>query len=229
MSARFGLAALLMLACWILLPAAGLAHDLSDNNRAFVERIDGPAFVPFLYLGAKHMVTGIDHVLYLIGIVFFLHRLRDVLTYVSLFALGHSITLIGGVLTGLGGNPYLIDAVIGLSVVYKGLENIGGLGKIGIAIDPRAAVLAFGLAHGLGLATKLMDLTVSKAGLLVNLIGFNIGVELGQVLVLIVVVVLLNFWRGSTSFRRGAFGTNVVLIAAGLILTGYQIAGYLGS
>ncbi len=220
---------LLALALLASLPGAALAHDISEANRSFVQGIDGPAFIPFLYLGAKHMVTGLDHVLFLIGVVFFLRRLRDVLVYVSLFAIGHSLTLMGGVLLGVGVNPYVIDAIIGLSVVYKGFENVGGFRRLGISIDTRVAVFAFGLAHGLGLATKLMDLTVSPNGLLVNLIAFNLGVEIGQVMVLVVVVALLNLWRRRPSFEASAFYANVALIAAGLGLTGYQIMGYLES
>ncbi len=217
---------LTLLALW---PNSAFAHDVAARDRAFVEAIDGPAIIPFLYLGAKHMVTGLDHVLFLVGVVFFLHRLRDVVLYVSLFTLGHSLTLIGGVLLGVGVNSHIIDAIIGLSVVYKAFENIGGFRKIGLAINTKWAVLAFGLAHGLGLASKLMDLTVSENGLLTNLISFNVGVEIGQVLVLFVVVTLLNLWRRRPSFTSGAFYANIALMAAGLVLTGYQITGYVMS
>jgi len=211
----------------LLLPAAGLAHDVAEGDKAFVHSINGPAFIPFLYLGAKHMVTGIDHVFYLIGVVFFLRRLRDVVLYVSMFTIGHSATLMGGVLLGTGANSHIVDAIIGLSVVYKGVENMGGFSKIGFRFDPRLAVLGFGLAHGLGLATKLQDLAVSRNGLLVNLVGFNLGVEVGQVLVLVVVVFLLNRWRRLASFERTAFAANAALVAAGLFLAGYQMKEYL--
>lgn len=208
---------------------AALAHDVSEADRAAVAGIDGPAFFPFLYLGAKHMVTGYDHVLFLIGVVFYLRRLRDVVIYVSMFTIGHSLTLMGGVLLGTGGNPYLIDAIIGLSVVYKAAENLGAFRKTGFAFDPRLAVLVFGLFHGMGLATKLQDLAISENGLLVNLIGFNLGVEVGQVLVLVAVVFLLDRWRSSPSFERGARTANWLLVAAGLALTAYQLAGWIAS
>jgi hypothetical protein len=220
------LAALLLL---LLIPAVALAHDVAEGDKAFVQTIDGPAFFPFLYLGAKHMVTGYDHVAFLIGVVFFLHRLRDVVIYVSMFTIGHSATLLGGVLLGTGANPFIVDAIIGLSVVYKGVENVGGLARIGLAINTKLVVLVFGLFHGLGLATKLQDLEASENGLLTNLIAFNIGVELGQVIVLAVVVSLLNLWRRTPSFTRHAFAANVALIAAGVLLTGYQITGYFSS
>jgi len=217
------------LALLALLPAAGFAHDVAEGDKAFVQTIDGPAIFPFLYLGAKHMVTGYDHIAFLIGVVFFLKRLRDVVIYVSMFTIGHSTTLLGGVLLGTGANPYIVDAIIGLSVIYKGVENIGGFAKIGLAINTKLAVLVFGLFHGLGLATKLQDLSVSDNGLLTNLIAFNIGVEVGQVIVLAIVVTLLNLWRRTPSFQRHAFAANIALIAAGIALTGYQIAGYLNS
>ena len=219
----------LLLVLLLLLAAPALAHDISDADRAAVARIEGPAPFAFLYLGAKHMVTGIDHILFLIGVVFFLYRLRDVVIYVSMFTIGHSLTLLGGVLLGTGANAYIVDAIIGLSVVYKATENLGGLKKPGLAIDTRLAVLVFGLFHGLGLATKVQDLQMSENGLLTNLISFNVGVEAGQVLVLALVVPLLDLWRGKRSFAAGAFYANVVLLAAGLALTAYQLRGYFAS
>lgn len=224
LAAGAGLAAVLL-----LLPMLALAHDVAEGDKAFVQSIDGPAIFPFMYLGAKHMVTGYDHIAFLVGVVFFLHRLRDVVIYVSMFTIGHSLTLLGGVLLGTGANAYVIDAIIGLSVVYKGVENIGGLRRIGLNIDTRLAVLVFGLFHGLGLATKVQDLNVSPDGLLANLIAFNVGVELGQVLVLAGVVALFAAWRQRPSFTRYAFGANLALILVGLALTAYQMEGYLSS
>jgi hypothetical protein len=212
-----------------LTPLLALAHDVAEGDKAFVQSIEGPAIFPFLYLGAKHMVTGYDHIAFLVGVVFFLHRLKDVVLYVSMFTIGHSITLMGGVLMGVGANAYIIDAIIGLSVVYKGVENIGGFAKIGLKIDTRLAVLVFGLFHGLGLATKVMDLDVSPDGLLTNLIAFNVGVELGQVLVLTFVVFAFNIWRQRSSFAKYAFAANVLLIMVGIWLTTIQIQGYLAS
>jgi hypothetical protein len=210
-------------------PLLAYAHDVAEGDKAFVQSIEGPAIFPFLYLGAKHMVTGYDHIAFLVGVVFFLHRLKDVVLYVSMFTIGHSITLMGGVLMGVGANAYIIDAIIGLSVVYKGVENIGGFAKIGLKIDTRLAVLVFGLFHGLGLATKVMDLEVSPNGLLTNLIAFNVGVELGQVLVLTFVVFAFNIWRQRSSFAKYAFAANVILILVGIWLTAIQIQGYLAS
>ena len=223
-------AALLLAACWLLLEsAAALAHDISDADRAAVARIEGPAPFAFLYLGAKHMVTGIDHILFLIGVVFFLYRLRDVVIYVSMFTLGHSLTLLGGVLLNTGANSYIVDAIIGFSVVYKAFENLGGFRKLGVAINTKLAVLVFGLFHGLGLATKVRDLGLSEDGLLANLISFNVGVEVGQVFVLAIVVTLLNLWRTTRSFAPSAFYANLALMAGGFALIGYQLTGYFTS
>jgi hypothetical protein len=219
----------LLIMAALLLSASAFAHDLSDANKSYVQSISGPAPVPFLYLGAKHMVTGIDHILFLIGVIFFLYRLRDIVIYVSMFTIGHSTTLLLGVLLGTGLNSYIVDAIIGFSVMYKAFENMGGLRKLGMGINTKLAVLVFGLFHGLGLATKLQDLSVSENGLLANLISFNVGVEIGQVLALAVVVVLLNFWRATPSFLRGAFFANLLLLGGGAALTIYQIAGYLQS
>jgi hypothetical protein len=228
--ARLPLILSALLAAWLLLgPAAAFAHDISASDRAAVAQIEGPAPFAFLYLGAKHMVTGIDHILFLIGVIFFLYRLRDVIIYVSMFTIGHSLTLLGGVLLNTGANSYIVDAIIGFSVVYKAFENLGGFRKLGFAINTKLAVLAFGLFHGLGLATKVRDLGLSEDGLLVNLISFNVGVEVGQVMVLTVVVFLLNLWRPSRTFAPGAFYANLALMAGGLALIGYQLTGYFTS
>jgi len=216
------------LALALLLPAVALAHTIAGDDATFVQGIAGTAVGPFVYLGAKHMVTGYDHLLFLVGVVFFLYRLKDVVLYVSLFTLGHSLTLVGGVLGGLNVNAYLIDAVIGLSVVYKAFENLGGFRAVfGVEPDTRIAVVVFGLFHGLGLATRLQDMALSEEGLLANLLSFNLGVEIGQVLALLVVVALLFRWRASPLFRRQAFAANTLLMGAGFLLAGYQLAGFL--
>ena len=213
----------------LLLPVMAFAHDVAEGDKAFVSSIEGPAIFPFLYLGAKHMVTGYDHIAFLVGVVFFLRRLKDVVLYVSMFTIGHSLTLMGGVLMGTGANAFIIDAIIGLSVVYKGVENIGGFKRIGLNIDTRLAVLVFGLFHGLGLATKVMDLNMSRDGLLTNLIAFNVGVEMGQVIVLTLVVSLFAVWRQRASFEKYAYFANVILILVGIALTAVQVQGYLSS
>lgn len=215
---------------FILLPAASaFAHDISDANRTAVQNIEGPAPFVFFYLGAKHMVTGIDHVLFLLGVIFFLHRLRDVVLYVSMFTIGHSLTLLGGVIFNTGANAYIVDAIIGLSVVYKAAENLGVLQKAGIFIDTRLAVLVFGLFHGLGLATKVRDLGMSEDGLVANLISFNVGVEAGQVAILALLVPLLNLWRVRPNFTSSARYANIALLVAGIVLTAFQVRGYLAS
>lgn len=209
-------------------PAVVLAHTIAGSDAVFVSGIAGPAAGPFLYLGAKHMVTGYDHLLYLVGVVFFLYRPRDVVLYVSLFTLGHSVTLVGGVLGGLAVDAHLIDAVIGLSVVYKAFENLDGFRQVlGVQPDPRLAVVIFGLFHGLGLATRLQAMALSPEGLVTNLLCFNVGVEIGQVVALLFVVALLLRWRASAAFRQQAFAANTGLMGLGFLLAGYQMAGYL--
>lgn len=214
----------------IALVASGgdaLAHAIGGKDAAFVGATRGPAPGPFLYLGAKHMVTGYDHLLFLLGVIFFLRRLRDIVLYVSLFSLGHSITLLSGVLIGFGLNAYLVDAVIGLSVAYKAFDNLGGFESlIGTRPDPRVMVLGFGLIHGLGLATKLEELHLHPQGLVVNLVSFNIGVEIGQVLALALVLALMTAWRRTRFFTRTAIAANWLIMTAGFLLIGVQLAGY---
>ena len=205
-----------------------LAHEISGDNAAYVQALDGPAPAAFAYLGAKHMVTGADHLLFLVGVVFFLRRMKDVLLYVSLFTLGHSITLLAGVLGEWQVNAHLVDAVIGLSVVYKGFENIGGFERtLGFALDPRLAVFGFGLCHGLGLATKVQELYLAEDGLVTNLTSFNVGVELGQFAALAAVVGALAWWRQRAAYANSAFALNTLLIGAGFLLAEIQIAAWL--
>ena len=215
----------LMLALWT---AQAHAHGVADKDAAFIQENPGPQIGAFLYLGAKHMVTGYDHLLFLAGVIFFLFRLRDVALYVTLFSLGHSATLLAGVLTGAHVNAYLVDALIGLSVVYKALDNLGAWPRlIGVQPNAKAAVLAFGLIHGFGLATKLQDLGLSKDGLVANILAFNVGVEAGQIAALSVILLGMVWWRTTAGFRRHAVAANLALMAAGFVLAEMQIAGYL--
>ena len=213
----------------LLVASAASAHGVAADDASFIERIRGVHLVPYLYLGAKHMVTGYDHLLFLAGVIFFLYRLKDVALYVTLFAIGHSTTLLLGVLAGIHANAYIVDAIIGISVVYKAFENIGGFRRLGINIDTRAAVLLFGLAHGFGLSTKLQDLSLSRDGLVPNMVAFNVGVELGQFAALALILLAFSFWRRSGTFLRGAYATNVLIMTAGFVLFGYQLTGYLTS
>jgi HupE / UreJ protein len=209
------------------LSAAASAHGVDSATKDFLVSNQGVAIGPFLYIGAKHMVTGYDHLLFLVAVIFFLHRLKDVVVYVSCFTIGHSITLLSGVLGHISVNPFLIDAIIGLSVVYKGFDNLGGFKRLlGFEPNTKAAVLIFGLFHGFGLATKLQEFQLPKDGLLTNLISFNIGVELGQVFALTFVLIAIVFWRRYASFLKFSTATNTAIMAAGLVLVGYQLTGY---
>ena len=220
-----GLAALALL---VGLGSVGLeAHGVTGKDAVFLQGLDGQAIGPLMYLGAKHMVTGYDHLLFLVGVIFFLYRLKDVLLYVSLFTLGHSLTLLGGVLGGIHANAYIIDAIIGFSVVYKAFENMDGFRRFfGVQPDTRAAVLIFGLFHGFGLATKLQEFALSPNGLVTNIVSFNVGVELGQGLALTFILIALSYWRTRPGFMRHAFATNAIVMTGGFLLIGYQLSGY---
>lgn len=203
------------------------AHGVAESDQAFIEGATGINIAPYMYLGAKHMVTGYDHLLFLAGVVFFLYRMKDVGIYVTLFAIGHSLTLLFGTIFDIRANPYIVDAIIGLSVAYKAFDNLDGFTTVfGWRPDPKAAVLIFGLFHGFGLATKLQDLTLSQDGLVPNLLAFNVGVELGQLLALAIILIAMNLWRFSSSFQRSAILANAALMCAGFVLVGYQLTGY---
>jgi hypothetical protein len=210
----------------LFVAVAAEAHGVSGEDQAFMVGAVGAHIGPYIYLGAKHMVTGYDHLFFLAGVIFFLYRLKDVAIYVTLFAIGHSTTLLLGVLGGIHANSYLVDAVIGLSVVYKAFENLGGFKRLGFEPNTKAAVLIFGFFHGFGLATKLQDLAISEDGLVANMVSFNVGVEIGQLLALGIMLVAFNAWRASGRFMATAFASNVVLMCAGFILIGYQLTGY---
>ena len=213
----------------LLFVGVAQAHGIAGDDQAFLLRAIGVHIGPYVYLGAKHMVTGYDHLLFLAGVIFFLYRLREVALYVTLFAAGHSTTLLLGVLSGWHVDAYLVDTVIGLSVVYKAFENLGGFRTLGFEPNTKAAVLFFGFFHGLGLATKLQDLALSRDGLVTNMVSFNVGVEIGQLLALGVMLIAFNVWRRSGSFVRHSFAGNVALMAAGFVLAGFQLTGYLTS
>jgi len=228
MLSRTVFVAIVMVIAWFLIPSIATAHNVSRKDASFVQSNEGPAIIPFMYLGAKHMVTGYDHLAFLIGVIFFLYRMKDIVLYVSLFTIGHSITLLAGVLGGIHANPYVIDAIIGFSVVYKAFDNMDGFKRLfGFQPNTKLAVLIFGLFHGFGLATKLQELDLSRNGLVTNILSFNAGVEIGQVLALTAVLMALTVWRTLSGFVRYSLAANTALMTVGFILLGYQIAGYL--
>lgn len=211
----------------LVAPPTALAHGVTAGDKGYIEAITGAHLVPFMYLGAKHMVTGYDHLLFLLGVIFFLYRLKEIGLYVTLFAVGHSTTLLFGVLTRTHVNAYVIDAIIGLSVVYKALDNLGAFRKwFGVEPNTKVATLVFGFFHGFGLATKILDFEMARDGLIPNLIAFNVGVEMGQLVALSVILIAMSYWRRSVSFTRHATAANVAIMIAGLGLIAYQLNGY---
>lgn len=222
------LALALVATCLVVFSASSsLAHGVAQGDKGYIQEVSGPHVAPFMYLGAKHMVTGYDHLLFLVGVIFFLYRLKDISIYVSLFAIGHSSTMLLGVLFGWNVSPYLIDAIIGFSVVYKALDNIGAYRRwFGRQPNTKIATLVFGLFHGLGLATKILEYELDADGLLPNLLSFNVGVEIGQLLGLAAILIAMAHWRRTTGFRRHAYTANVLLMASGFTLVGYQLTGF---
>ncbi|CAA0113402.1 Uncharacterised protein [BD1-7 clade bacterium] len=218
---------LLVICAASLWSVSAIAHGVTAGDQGYIQEISGTHLLPYAYLGAKHMVTGYDHLLFLFGVVFFLYRLKHIGLYVSLFALGHSSTLLLGVYFNIPANAYLIDAIIGLSVVYKALDNLGAYQRwFGVQPNTKVATLIFGFFHGFGLATKIQDFDMSPDGLLPNLIAFNVGVEIGQLLALSAILIVMGFWRRTDNFYRQAYNANVLLMTTGFLLTGYQLIGY---
>ena len=225
-SAVRGAMAVITAAFVLLWADSALAHAVTLGDKGYIQEVSGVHIIPFLYLGAKHMVTGYDHILFLLGVVFFLYGMKQIGTYVSLFAIGHSTTMLMGVWFDFGINSYVIDAIIGFSVVYKALDNLGAFQKwFGVQPNTKMATLIFGFLHGFGLASKIIDYDISPDGLLANLIAFNVGVEMGQLLALAAILVVMNRWRATPSFARQAYAANVLMMTAGFTLMGYQLAG----
>ncbi len=227
---RWIIFSILALAMLLLVSVDAYAHNVAEGDKGYIQESSGVLFFPFLYLGAKHMVTGYDHLLFLFGVIFFLYRMKDVGIYVTLFAIGHSTTLLFGVLTGISANAHLIDAIIGLSVVYKALDNLGAYQRwFGVQPNTKVATLVFGFFHGFGLATKIIEFEIAQDGLIPNLIAFNIGVEIGQLLALGAILIVMGYWHRTASFMRHAFAANTLLMTAGFVLVGYQVAGFAAS
>lgn len=204
-----------------------LAHAVAEGDKGYIQEITGVNLIAFTYLGAKHMVTGYDHLLFLLGVIFFLYRMQHIAIYVSLFALGHSTTMLLGVYFNIGINSYIIDAIIGLSVVYKALDNLGAYQRwFGFQPNTKAATLVFGFFHGFGLSTKILEYDISPDGLIPNLLAFNVGVEIGQLIALAMILIVMSFWRKTEGFFRHAYTANVAMMSAGFLLIGYQLTGY---
>ncbi len=220
---------MMVIALTSIIPDA-LAHGVTSGDKGYIQETTGVHAASFIYLGAKHMMTGYDHLLFLLGVIFFLYRMKDVTIYVSLFAVGHVLTLLSGVLMEISVNAYIIDAIIGFSIVYKALDNMGAYQRwFGFQPNTKAATFIFGLFHGFGLATKILDYELSPDGLLANLIFFNIGVELGQILALAVILIAITYWRKSGNFLHHAYKANAFIMMLGFLLMGYQITGYFAS
>jgi|CXWL01.1.fsa_nt_gi hydrogenase/urease accessory protein HupE len=219
-------AAALALACLTLFAGAAFAHGVPDSE---AQRLADGSLFDYLRSGAVHMITGYDHLLFLFGVMFFLTRFWDIVKFVTAFTIGHSITLLGATLYGIHANYYLIDAVIAISVIYKGFDNVDGFRK-GLGIEPPNLlfmVFGFGLVHGFGLSTRLQNLPLPENGLVERIVAFNVGVELGQIAALIAMVAVLAVLRRLALFTPLAKAANWALMAAGALLFLYQMHGWL--
>lgn len=209
----------------MLFVSQAFGHGMSEAEKQSI--IDG-GNLRYLWIGATHMLSGYDHLLFVFGIIFFLTKFRDVVKYITAFTLGHSVTLIYATFTGLQINYFLIDAVIGLSVAYIAFTNLDGFKKYWNVNPPNLLfmIVALGLIHGLGLSTRLQQLPLNENQLLLNIISFNVGIELGQILALTVMLLVLAGWRKSASFQPFSRVSNMFLIIAGFYLAMMQMHGY---
>ena len=203
------------------------AHGISEAD--IQAMIDG-GNMHYLWLGATHMLTGYDHLLFLLGVVFFLTTARDIIKFVTIFTIGHSITLIFATFMGINANYYLVDAVIAISVIYKAFDNNGYFESYLGVKSPNLMlmVFTFGLIHGFGLSTRLQQLPLGEQDMdmLLRIISFNVGVEFGQIAALIMMLIVLTWWRKSLSFDKFSRITNHALMFAGFMLLLMQLHGY---
>jgi hydrogenase/urease accessory protein HupE len=224
-SRRLG-ALLLTAAAIASIATQAFAHGVPDSE---AQRLADGSLLDYLISGAMHMVTGYDHLLFLFGVMFFLTRFWDIVKFITAFTIGHSITLLGATLAGVSANYYLIDAMIAISVIYKGFDNVDGFRK-GLGIEPPNLlfmVFGFGLVHGFGLSARVQRLPLPEEGLIERILAFNVGVELGQIAALIVMVAVLALLRRPPSFAAWAKAANWALMAAGALLFLYQMHGWL--
>lgn len=204
---------------------AVFAHGVAEQDK---HRMIEGGLMDYLILGAKHMMTGYDHLLFLFGVIFFLTKFKDIVKFVTAFTIGHSITLIFATFLGITANEYLVDAVIALTVIYKGFDNIEGFRRYLKINAPNLMIMVFifGLIHGFGLSTRLQQLPLGTDGLLAKIISFNVGVELGQIAALAVMAIVLAGWRKTSSFAKFSRAANILLMVAGFCLLAYQISLY---
>jgi len=211
----------------LALPLLAAAHGISDADRQHM--LDG-AYLRYISLGASHMLTGYDHLLFLFGVVFFLTTFKDVAKFVTVFTIGHCITLVFATYYKITWNYYLVDAMIALSVIYKGFDNNGGFQKYFQMASPNllAAVFGFGLLHGFGLSTRLQQLPLGddSTAMRLRILSFNVGVEVGQIAALTAMLALLANWRKRPSFARFSFAANLAIVYAGVYLLFTQLHGY---
>ena len=221
------LLALAALALLIGLPLDVLAHGISEADR---QRLLTGGYLQYVGLGATHMLTGYDHLLFLFGVVFFLKTFKDVTKFVTVFTLGHCITLVFATFFQITWNYFLIDAIIAISVIYKGFDNNGGFQKYFDMKSPNllVAVFGFGLLHGFGLSTRLQQLPLGddSMSMLIRILSFNLGVEIGQIAALAAMVAVLAVWRSRPSFKRFSVAANAGLVFAGVMLLFMQLHGY---
>lgn len=208
-----------------LISVHAMSHGMSADDQA---RILNAGFLEYMRLGATHMLSGYDHLLFLFGVMFFLVGFRDIFKFVTAFTVGHSITLVGATLGGVTANYYLVDAVIALTVCYKAFDNLDGFKKYLQMPSPNLTwmVFGFGLIHGFGLATRLQQLPLGDDNLVLKILSFNVGVEVGQLVALSVMLILLLGWRKTASFQRFSNAANVVLLLLGGLLFLMQLHGY---
>lgn len=216
---------LLLSVLFLFIPVTGFAHGVNASDQA---TLNNGNLWSYIYVGAKHMLTGYDHLLFLAGVIFFLNNFKDILKFITVFTIAHCITLTGATYLGINANEHLVDAIIALSVFYKGFENLGGFKKLNIeAPNLLFMIFLFGLIHGFGLSTKLQSFTIDSDNFFLKIFSFNFGVEIGQVLALIPIVILITKLRKQKSYPALYNATNTYLIITGLFLCCYQLYNYI--
>ena len=215
-------ASLLTAAFLLVLPLALRAHGIGSSDQHILSE---GGLLAYVYVGAKHMVTGYDHLLFLVGVLFFLRNFGDIVRFITVFTLGHSITLIGATYLGIRADEHLVDGLIAVSVIYKGFENLGGFERVFHTKSPNllGMVFVFGLIHGFGLSTRLQSFALGMEQFLAKIVCFNIGVEVGQIVALIPIVFIISKWRDRENYAIFYKAVNWGLVVAGIALLIFQV------
>ena len=177
----------------------------------------GQQLMTYLSLGVMHIVPkGLDHILFILGIFLFTHKMRPLISQVTMFTIAHTITL-GLAINGTISLPaQIVEPLIALSIAYVGLENIWVKSLHWWRL---LLVFAFGLLHGLGFASVLADFGMPEANFVSALLSFNLGVEIAQIAIILVAYLTVKYWRHTHYWQKTRIALSMMIAVVGIYWT----------